>query len=126
MDEEQIKKAQLNCPQAHCWQGQLPDIPTPPQSYDAVFAFGVLHHIPDWQEALSAMANVTKPGGQLYLLEYYKALICHPLIKRLLDHPQNNRFSHQELLQACQGNALRTIYENHTLGLMGMVIVQKT
>jgi ubiquinone/menaquinone biosynthesis C-methylase UbiE len=36
---------------------------------DAVFIFGVLHHIPTWRQALAETARVLKPGGVLLLEE---------------------------------------------------------
>ena len=30
---------------------------------DAVFGFGVLHHVPDWRGSLKEIARVLKPGG---------------------------------------------------------------
>jgi ubiquinone/menaquinone biosynthesis C-methylase UbiE len=38
-------------------------------SCDAVFIFGVLHHIPAWREALSETSRVLKPGGVMLLEE---------------------------------------------------------
>ena len=38
------------------------------ESFDAVFDFGIIHHIPNWQDCLSEVERVLKPGG-LFLLE---------------------------------------------------------
>jgi len=38
-------------------------------SCDAVFVFGILHHIPAWREALSETCRVLKPGGVMLLEE---------------------------------------------------------
>ena len=38
-------------------------------SCDAVFIFGILHHIPAWREALSETCRVLKPGGVMLLEE---------------------------------------------------------
>jgi ubiquinone/menaquinone biosynthesis C-methylase UbiE len=38
-------------------------------SCDGVFIFGILHHIPPWQQALKETARVLKPGGVLLLEE---------------------------------------------------------
>lgn len=39
-------------------------IPFDDMAFDAVFSFGVLHHIPSgWQEAVAEIARVLKPGG---------------------------------------------------------------
>jgi ubiquinone/menaquinone biosynthesis C-methylase UbiE len=38
-------------------------------TFDAVFIFRVLHHIPQWTEALSQISRVLKPGGVLLVDE---------------------------------------------------------
>src|SRR5262245_25765707 len=32
-------------------------------SVDTVVDFGIIHHVPDWQQAISEMARVLRPGG---------------------------------------------------------------
>ncbi len=125
-DQKQVARARANCPEAYSWHGALPKIPANQGTYDGVFDFGVLHHIENWQEALEAMIEVTKPGGHIYILEYYKAFICNPLIKNLLDHPQDNRFSHTELIEECKKHGLAVLHDHHKFNAMGMVILQKT
>ena len=38
-------------------------------TYDAVFDFGIIHHIPRWREALDEVARVLKPGGRFFFEE---------------------------------------------------------
>lgn len=46
-------------------------------SYHAVFDFGVVHHIPDWRNALAEVARVLRPGGRFYFEEVTAhALAC--------------------------------------------------
>ncbi|MFC1764889.1 class I SAM-dependent methyltransferase [Planctomycetota bacterium] len=49
--------------------GDLRDIQSDDATCDAVFIFGVIHHIVQWQEALYEVARVLKPGGVLLLDE---------------------------------------------------------
>jgi uncharacterized membrane protein YdjX (TVP38/TMEM64 family) len=35
------------------------------EQFDAVFTFGVFHHVPEWSRAVKEMARVLKPGGVL-------------------------------------------------------------
>ncbi|MBI3041146.1 MAG: class I SAM-dependent methyltransferase [Chloroflexi bacterium] len=39
-------------------------------TFDCVYSFGVLHHIPDIGKALSEIKRVLKPGGQLMVMLY--------------------------------------------------------
>ncbi len=77
---------------ARLWVGDATAIPVAPETYDAVFDFGVIHHIPRWRLALREVSRVLKPGGRLYAEEMLERFICHPFVRRLLTHPQEDRF----------------------------------
>ena len=47
--------------------GDLTKIDAADAIFDAVFIFGVLHHIPQWSEALSQTSRVLKPGEFFWL-----------------------------------------------------------
>lgn len=47
------------------------DIPLPPASLDFAFSLGVLHHVPDTQAALAAVAAKLKPGAPFLVYLYY-------------------------------------------------------
>lgn len=49
--------------------GDITKIDYPNESCDAVFVFGVIHHIPIWKQALSELVRVLKPGGVLLIEE---------------------------------------------------------
>ena len=49
--------------------GDLTRIDAADESFDAVFIFGVLHHIPRWEEALMQISRVLKPEGFLLVEE---------------------------------------------------------
>ena len=68
-------------------------------SMDAVFGFGVLHHVPDWQGALSEIARVLKPGGVYFFEELYPLLYQNILTRHILLHPTENRFYSKDLKQ---------------------------
>jgi ubiquinone/menaquinone biosynthesis C-methylase UbiE len=83
------------------------DIPFDDAAFDAIFSFGVLHHIPNgWREALAEIARVLrspepaegKPGGWFVFTDLVVAPRAGRLMKRLLP-----RFDQLEeaALQAC-------------------------
>jgi SAM-dependent methyltransferase len=50
-------------------RGDLTALSFPDRSFDAVFCFGVLMHIPELEKALDELVRVLKPGGVLMLSE---------------------------------------------------------
>jgi demethylmenaquinone methyltransferase / 2-methoxy-6-polyprenyl-1,4-benzoquinol methylase len=51
--------------------GDLSSLPIPDASIDAVTAGYALRNTPDWRGALSELARVMKPGGQLLTLDFF-------------------------------------------------------
>ena len=82
------------------WVADCTAIPAPDATYDAVFDFGIIHHVPKWRDALAEVARVLKPGGRFYAEEVLGPFITHPLARRLLDHPQFDRFDAPTFQQA--------------------------
>jgi ubiquinone/menaquinone biosynthesis C-methylase UbiE len=74
------------------WVGDATAISAPDASYEAVFDFGIIHHIPDWRLALAEVHRVLEPGGQFYSEEVLQHFIVHPVTRRLLEHPLSDRF----------------------------------
>jgi len=74
------------------WVGDASAISAPDAMYDAVFDFGIIHHVPDWRRAVSEVERVLKPGGRFYGEEVLKRVVVHPITRRLLRHPLEDRF----------------------------------
>jgi SAM-dependent methyltransferase len=58
-------------------------IPLPERSLDFAFSLGVLHHVPDTEAAIAAIADKLKPNAPFLIYLYY-ALDNRPLWYRLL------------------------------------------
>ncbi len=82
-------------------------LPIADESYDAVFALQVLHHIEDWQSALKEIRRVLRPGGRLYGSETLVGLLQHPILGAWMDHPEENRFTERDLLDGLESAAFR-------------------
>lgn len=62
--------------------GSVTDIPFADATFDLVCSFKVLAHVPEIGRALSEIARVTRPGGQM-LLEFYNPWSLRYLAKRI-------------------------------------------
>ena len=89
---------------------------------DAVFGFGVLHHLPHWRAGLSEIARVLKAGGIYFLEEFYPPLYQNFLARRLFLHPKADRFYspdlHRALMEA--GFRLQASVEQKQLGILAL------
>lgn len=80
------------------WVGDATTIAARDESYDAVFDFGIIHHIPDWRSALADVRRILKPGGRFYAEEVLAPAIRHS--RYFLEHPQHDRFNVEDFLAA--------------------------
>ncbi|OPY75436.1 MAG: Phthiotriol/phenolphthiotriol dimycocerosates methyltransferase [Syntrophorhabdus sp. PtaU1.Bin153] len=103
----------------------LSHLPYRASSFDAVFGFGVLHHIEDWQGALSEIARVLKPGGSYFMEELYPSLYQNFITKWILLHPQGNRFRSEDLRKALALSGLSMVAEQEAPGLYIIAVCRK-
>lgn len=75
-------------------------LPFNPDTFDAIFGFGFLHHVVDWQQSIKEIARVLRPGGTYYMEELYPEIYQNMVTKRLLVHPETNRFHSSDLINA--------------------------
>lgn len=75
-----------------------PAAPGTTGSYDAVFEFAIIHHIPDWRAALDEVARVLAPGGRFYFDEVCAPALARHSYRTLFDHPTEDRFNAGEFL----------------------------
>jgi ubiquinone/menaquinone biosynthesis C-methylase UbiE len=107
------------------WAGNIRRVPVVDSAYDAVFCFGVIHHVRRWRDALDEIYRVLTPGGRFYCEEITKKYITHPIFRRLLDHPQQDRFDCQELCLALERAGFHVRSRSQLLDLFAWVIADK-
>jgi ubiquinone/menaquinone biosynthesis C-methylase UbiE len=104
--------------------GDAQHLPCCGECFDAVFNFGIVHHLEDWQAGIQEVARVLKPGGAFYFEEIYPPLYANPLFKHLLDHPRENRFhgpQFRDQLAVC-GLELLHGYKESRFAILGVAV----
>jgi len=91
---------------------------------EAVFGFGVLHHVPDWRGAIAEISRVLKAGGYYFFEEIYPSVYRNWITSRILLHPREDRFESHDLKQALVELELPIgdILEIPRVGLLGISV----
>jgi len=129
LDFEMIKKAQKrfendNRVRAGTYVGDVLRLPYKDATFDAVFGFGVLHHVPDWRGGLAEIARVLKNGGSYFFEELYPSLYQNFITRHILLHPTENRFKSEDWKDALQEMKflVQKSVEQKKLGILGVAI----
>jgi ubiquinone/menaquinone biosynthesis C-methylase UbiE len=107
LDERQVARARARL--AGTWGGRLrlevgdaAAMPFTDTSFDLVLDFGILHHVPAWQEAVGEIGRVLRPGGQFLFEEIPKHVLDSTLLRVFTAHPRENRFDGGEFRAECE------------------------
>ncbi len=100
---------------ARVFVGDAEAIDAPDASFDVVVDYGIIHHIPNWPQALKEIARVLrspdpesgKPGGVFYFEDLLKGLISPWPARVLFDHPQATQFFGREFCAGLEAAGLR-------------------
>ena len=68
----------------------------PDNSFDVVFDFGIIHHIPNWRDYIRELKRIIKDNGEFILEELsIESFSGFPgiLWKRILAHPYKEKFT---------------------------------
>lgn len=71
-------------------------------SFDAVFDFGIIHHVPDWRRAVSEVRRVLRPGGRFFFEEVTRHALERWSYRTFLDHPKHDRFGGAQFVEALE------------------------
>jgi ubiquinone/menaquinone biosynthesis C-methylase UbiE len=91
------------------WVGDAAAIAAPDACYDAVFDFGIIHHVPGWRDVLAEVRRVLGPGGLFYAEEVLRPFLAHPLTRALLEHPESDRFDAAGFVEGLRGAGLEPL-----------------
>jgi ubiquinone/menaquinone biosynthesis C-methylase UbiE len=93
-------------------------------SMDAVFDFGILHHIVDWRAAVAEVSRVLGKDGRFYLEELYPAAYQNIVTARILVHPGQDRFRGHDLRAAVAkcGMEIKAVKEFKPFGMLAVAV----
>lgn len=104
--------------------GDATAIESDDQSFDAVFDFGVIHHVPAWEDAIREVRRVLKPGGIFVFEEVSKQALDRWIYRALFEHPTENRFTLEDFVAALNkcgisvgGNVISFIFGDFFAGV---------
>ena len=113
-------------PRVRLWVGDAAAINAPDATYDAVFDFGIIHHVSNWRDALAEVHRVLRPGGRFYAEEPLAGLLNHPLMHRLFAHPVTDRFDASDFRDAMRASGLIVSREERLWQTMCWFVATKT
>lgn len=109
IDPEQIKRAEEN--RSHELEDKIEfrvadamALDEPDDKFDAVFSFGVIHHMEDWRKAVKEVSRVLKSGGELFFEELLKTFMNNFLISAFTAHPEGGKFDYEEFRSELKKN----------------------
>lgn len=119
LDEKMIQRAQKKGIKGTLFQAaSVTDLPFDDGYFDAVIDFGVIHHVPNWQDALQEIKRVLKPGGEFLFEDLssdtWKYGLGKPL-KKVLEHPYEAMFSTQDFINKLKEQGLSVQYEEKSI-----------
>ena len=95
----------------------------PDQQFDAVFDFGIIHHIPNWKDCIKELKRVLKTNGELILedlsIESFSKDIGK-LWRLLSDHPYQYMYTRKQFIDFLNENGfeIKHYKESNPLGFI--------
>jgi ubiquinone/menaquinone biosynthesis C-methylase UbiE len=111
----------------HLMAADAQELPFPDGSFDAVFNYGIIHHLEDWQKGIAEISRVLRQNGVFYFEEIYPPLYANFLLRRLLVHPRENRFHGPQYRAALDAAGLRLLegYKESRFAILGAAVKEE-
>jgi len=105
-------------------EGDAQRLPFPDASFDAVFNFGIVHHLEDWRGGIREVARVLKPGGAFYIEEIFAGLYANAFWRHIVAHPEHDRFQAREFKAALADSGFVLLPGHHEsrLTMLGVAV----
>ena len=97
-------------------QGDATGLPMAAETYDAVFAYHVLHHTEAWRDVVREAARVLRSGGRFYSCEMTARFVDSRLLRAVAFHPADaDRPTPATLAAACRDAGLTVLAQETRL-----------
>lgn len=108
--------------------GDVCAIEMPTGSVDAVVDFGIIHHVPEWQDSIAEIGRVLKPGGLMLFEELPRRTLDNWAMRTFTVHPRENRFEADEFAAELSRHGLHgsAQIEEHFGGALFVGAARKT
>jgi len=108
--------------------GDVCAIEQPSGSIDTVVDFGIIHHVPDWQQSIDEIARVLRPGGLVLFEEVPRHVLDTWALRTFTVHPRENRFEADEFAAELARHGLHGTgrIEGHLSGMMFVGAARKS
>jgi ubiquinone/menaquinone biosynthesis C-methylase UbiE len=91
--------------------GSVTKLPFADEYFDAVFDFGMLHHVVEWQIGVAEIRRVLKQDGLFFFEEVTRKALNRWAYRTFLDHPTENRFDEAEFLAELAVHGMEPVAE---------------
>lgn len=105
---EQIELARKKDSGTNYFVGDVTHINLPAGTFDAVYEFAILHHVPEWRKALREIFRVLKPNG-VFLAEDIDRKGVDWADKIHCYHPQESRFEWQHFIEELRDTGFKIV-----------------
>jgi ubiquinone/menaquinone biosynthesis C-methylase UbiE len=121
------KTANWQSDRLHLLAADAQQLPFAENTFDAVFNYGIIHHLEDWQQGIAETARVLKNKGVFYFEEIYPPLYANFLLRHIVVHPRENRFHGPQYRAALEGSALRLLggYKESRFAILGAAVKEE-
>ena len=129
VDEKMIEKAMSSKTSNTDFEvGDATKLRFPDNSFDSIFDFGVIHHIPNWKDSLNEMYRILKDGGRFFIEDFSTESFESPLgtlFKKFFDHPYKSMYSTGEFFDYINkvGFKIELKQQKNVLGLVNYFVV---
>lgn len=99
IDQAEAMLAEYPSDRLKLFVGDASAINAEDQMYDAVFDFGIIHHVPNWKRAVSEVARVLRPDGRFFFEEVTSHALNRWTYRTFLEHPKKDRFTGDQFIR---------------------------